>query len=971
VGEPEVSLAQKVLLTLADLAPSAEGRTTSAAIPTEWFRWLPLDALRLFVPPAEGGSRLQTIRRVQVATDQREIYVPIDRRLGERLAAVDQLRPAQRSLRVGWLFVTGRTVEDGGRSRRVFHPLVTVPVRVERLAGARLVPAGDVEVSDLIADRAARETLERGVELGGGALDGTTTTVEVAPALLARLGRLQKFARSAAAAAHLPATQLIPATGGPDDLMRQEGLVIVAGTGVYAVHETGGTSRASSLRLWASGSLDEPTAFHSLYLDVDDPPAPYELDSDFDSPFLLTPVQGEAVARSRRDRVVLISGAPGTGKSHTIAAIACDALGRGETVLVAAKSDATVDALLELLERSPGPDPVVFGSNERREGLAARLSAGQLRAELDETVEAAAEALALATRRRNRVRELIADQLAAEHLAETPEDEVQELRAIVPGLFEVGADLSTIKDVLDAATASARTWWARRRRVKAERLLRRLTRSGDGLPLAEISDGLRVARGARVAADLAAHGGLDLGELWGRMRTADDAARAAHGHWLAVDSRSGKRLNRSTLGAVAALATALRSGRSARRDQLRRLKDAKLTRALPLWVGTLADVDDLLPAVSGLFDLVILDEASSIDQVLAAPALLRGARAVVAGDPHQLRHVSFLADEVLESMIAAHGLTEPTLVSRLDVRRNSIFDVAAGVAPVTVLDEHFRSRPHLVEFVAGRLYGGQVRIATRSPPNESKDCITLVRLTGGRDDAGVVKPEVDRSMVELRALLRSGVRSVGLVTPFRAQADALEEAALHSFNVDELEALDLRIGTVHAFQGIERDVVIASFGLGPDNSRASWRFVEDPHLLAVLVTRARDRLILLLSADPPEAGLVRAYLDQADRPPLPPRSAGPVSAWASSIAEELKVAGIPVITAYPSGRHEVDVCLHIPDRSLGIECGVHPDGPAAHMQRHLDLERRGWKLIEAYRSRWADRRAELVVEVLNSVRLEG
>jgi len=96
-----------------------------------------------------------------------------------------------------------------------------------------------------------------------------------------------------------------------------------------------------------------------------------------------------------------------------------------------------------------------------------------------------------------------------------------------------------------------------------------------------------------------------------------------------------------------------------------------------------------------------------------------------------------------------------------------------------------------------------------------------------------------------------------------------------------------------------------------------------------------------------------------------------VSAWAGSIAEELGVAGITVITAYPSGRHAVDVCLHIPYRSLGIECGVHPDGPAAHIQRHLDLERRGWELIEAYRSRWADRRAELVVEVLNIVRSEG
>lgn len=911
------------------------------------------------------------MRPMHAATDHTERYVGLDRRLGERLAAVDQLRPAQRSLRVGWLFVAGRTLDGDGRARRVFHPLVTVPVRVDRLLGTNLVPAGDVQVSELIADQAVREELEQGVELGGGAFDGMTTS-EVAPAFLIRLKRLQQFARSVATAAGLPATQLIPATGGPDEMMRHEGLVIAAGAGVYAIHETGGTSRASSLRAWAAGPLGGKTAFHSLYLDADDAgPSPHELETEVDSPYLLTPAQAEAVCRSRREPVSLISGAPGTGKSHTVAAIACDALGRGQTVLVAAKSDATVDALLQLLERSPGPDPVVFGSNERREGLAARLSAGQLRAASDHTVEAAAKAMALKARRRDDVRKIIADQLSAEVLVETPEYEVEGVRATVPGIFDPLVDLSTVEDIFAAAAGQPDGWWARRRRAKAERLLRRLTIAGNEVGLEEIGRAIAVARTVRAATELAARGGLVLGGLWSRLRAADDEARVAQGRWLAVDSRSGRRLNRSTLGAVAALATALRSGRSARRDQLRRLDDAKLARALPLWVGTLADVDDLLPAVPSLFDLVILDEGSSIDQVLAAPALLRGARALIAGDPHQLRHVSFLSDDLLESLLAAHGLTRPTLASRLDVRRNSIFDVAAGVAPVTVLNEHFRSRPHLVQFVAKRLYGGDLHIATRSPATESKDCIAVLRLTGRRDRVGVVREEVDRTIRELRSLLAEGARSVGVVTPFRAQADALEEATLSSFDVDELEALDLRIGTVHAFQGIERDVVIASLGLGPDEGAASWRFVEDPHLLAVFLTRARDRLIFLLSTEPPKGGLVAAYLDQADCPPRAPAPAGPVGAWAQGIADDLRSAGIPVITAYPSGRHEVEVCLHIPGRSLGVECGVHPDGPLAHIQRHLDLERRGWKLIEAYRSRWAHRQAELVVEVLNAVRLKG
>ena len=98
--------------------------------------------------------------------------------------------------------------------------------------------------------------------------------------------------------------------------------------------------------------------------------------------------------------------------------------------------------------------------------------------------------------------------------------------------------------------------------------------------------------------------------------------REATGQWLGLTARSDDRLDHKALGAVSALATALRSGRAARRAQLASFADDRLSHALPLWVGTLPDIDDLLPPVPQLFDLVILDESSSIEQRTAIPALL-------------------------------------------------------------------------------------------------------------------------------------------------------------------------------------------------------------------------------------------------------------------------------------------------------------------------------------------------------------
>jgi hypothetical protein len=89
-------------------------------------RWLPAQSVRLFQPTAVLGEYAVERR------DQRLASAGVDRKFAERLAAIDQIRPTQRSLRVGWLFVAGQTPAGERRAHRVFHPLVTVPVRIER-----------------------------------------------------------------------------------------------------------------------------------------------------------------------------------------------------------------------------------------------------------------------------------------------------------------------------------------------------------------------------------------------------------------------------------------------------------------------------------------------------------------------------------------------------------------------------------------------------------------------------------------------------------------------------------------------------------------------------------------------------------------------------------------------------------------------------------------------------------------------
>ncbi|MEZ5381199.1 MAG: AAA domain-containing protein [Microthrixaceae bacterium] len=980
--------ASAVLQVLADLSPTSTAGATGLRVPTEWFHWLPVSSAELFQVSPWATSPEQVLNPTLVPASGAAVALPsapVPKRLAERLMAIDQVRPFESSIRVGWLFVSGTTRTDDGKRRRVFHPLVHRSVRVSTslLGGGSLSPTGDVSLTHLVDDPELRQELEGRVQWGGGAL-GHVSSSAVSEPLLARLTRLAGFARSAADAAKLPATKLIPATGEPDRLMRSDGLRIVAGVGVFAVKETGDTSRSAALRAWAALVPPGGTAFHSFYLGTSLP----EVDGDAPegsegegedlagdrsaeptvrSASALTVAQRAAVVESRRADVSVISGAPGTGKSHTLVATALDALARGETVLVAAKDDAAVDALLTLLEGAPGPDPVVFGSTGRREALAARLAAGQAPPASNDQLRQAVEAFQRAWSEWA----VAMDEVRARLRAAVPDatlcEEVARCRTDAPGFFRADVDLARSVQLIAELEQGGTRWRDRAARRRLERQVRAEAESPSA-PVEVISHALGVARRQRSRLDLELAGGLEVGSSWESLRRLERAAHDATSRWLAIDSRSKQRMN-GTLPAVAALATALRSGRAARRQMLGSI-DGRLTRALPLWIGSLTDIDDLLPMVPALFDLVIIDEASSLNQTLAAPALLRGRRAVISGDPKQLRHVSFVSGERMAKVLDQWGLADDHLLgARLNLQRNSTFDAAAGAAPVHVLDEHFRSAPHLMEFVAKELYGGAVKVATRTPLTQSKDCIKVVRLDGARDTGGIVASEVDWCIARVRRLLQDGRTSVGLVSPFRAQADALEAAVLDTFTVHDLQRLDLRVGTVHAFQGNEREVVIASLGTGADATANAWRFIEDPHLFAVLATRARRHLTVLVSGDPPAGGLVARYLAQADAPPGPPRRAHDVSPWVDAVADYLRSGGVGVMPAYPTGHHVVD--LAIDGAPIAVECSVHPAGPTAHIERHLELRGLGWTILEAYESRWGHRRGELAVELLAKIRQSG
>lgn len=100
-------------------------------------------------------------------------------------------------------------------------------------------------------------------------------------------------------------------------------------------------------------------------------------------------------------------------------------------------------------------------------------------------------------------------------------------------------------------------------------------------------------------------------------------------------------------------------------------------RFIPCWILTSSQISDYLPA-EGLFDLVIIDEASQSD-VTVLPTMLRGKQWLIVGDGKQVSPTeSFVSEEQIDSLRAA--LPSSPLESSL-LPGQSFFDLCAQAFP--------------------------------------------------------------------------------------------------------------------------------------------------------------------------------------------------------------------------------------------------------------------------------------------------
>ena len=124
---------------------------------------------------------------------------------------------------------------------------------------------------------------------------------------------------------------------------------------------------------------------------------------------------------------------------------------------------------------------------------------------------------------------------------------------------------------------------------------------------------------------------------------------------------------------------------------------------LPQW-----RVSETIPPEVGLFDLVIIDEASQSD-IWALPALLRGTKMLIVGDHKQVSPSAVGMAETRITELINRFLARQPHGSQMTPDK-SIYDLARVVfaGNSVMLKEHFRCVPAIIEFSNREFYENDI-----------------------------------------------------------------------------------------------------------------------------------------------------------------------------------------------------------------------------------------------------------------------
>ena len=236
-----------------------------------------------------------------------------------------------------------------------------------------------------------------------------------------------------------------------------------------------------------------------------------------------------------------------------------------------------------------------------------------------------------------------------------------------------------------------------------------------------------------------------------------------------------------------------------------------------------------------LFDMVIIDEAGQCNVAISLVPIIRGKNMMLVGDPQQLRPVVLLDDITNKKLRKKYNIND-----EYDYKENSIYKTylaCDAVSDEILLRCHYRSNKKIIDFNNKKYYNSKLEILTKS---EEKEPLLFVDVENSRSELKNTSPAEAAEILDYASLNRD--KTMAVITPFVNQRKLIETG------IKDRKLDNIVCGTVHAFQGDEKDVVLFSTALSDRTTDGTYNWLKNnKELINVAVSRAKEKLILLAS----------------------------------------------------------------------------------------------------------------------------
>ena len=259
-------------------------------------------------------------------------------------------------------------------------------------------------------------------------------------------------------------------------------------------------------------------------------------------------------------------------------------------------------------------------------------------------------------------------------------------------------------------------------------------------------------------------------------------------------------------------------------------------RDYPVVLSTCHSIRRNIPA-GYLFDYLIIDEASQVDLLNASLAMSVCRNLVIVGDRNQLAQISKVPEGTGPAPAPEYDYGEQSLLS-------SVRLLYGDDAPSTLLREHYRCHPTIIGFCNRAFYDGELIPYTSAdgrvaPAMRVQPTVRGNHMRQHRGGGKSNQRELDVVLQEVLPVAPSGVGpdDIAFAAPYRQQITKAKTQLS-----DQIDTVD----TVHRLQGRQKPMVVLTTVLSETwQGERGLRFVDDPRLINVAVSRAIDTFVLV------------------------------------------------------------------------------------------------------------------------------